>query len=432
MHDTDIAIVGGGIAGLTAAVEAARGGMRVRLFERSERVGGRGISAHEGDFTFNLGPHALYDSHFRRALDDFGVPYSGRRPKAETAERAGRFHRLPINASNIATTRLLGMRDRFEFASMFTRLMKPDDTFATTSIRDWLDANVNRPRVRETAEAIFRLVTYANAPDRISIDAIPVQAQGAAVLYIDHGWQTLIDGLERAAERAGVTFVRQARVERVARAADGYTVTLADGRRVTARSVILAVEPTVAAKLVEGPGAAALQRWADAAVPVRAACLDVALSKLPNPRRPFALSIDTPQYVSVHTTWADLAPPGAAIVSAARYLSEGEDGSAAAESLEALLDRTQPGWRDYLIYRRFMPALVVAQDVPKAANGGLAGRPGPEVPGAEGLFVAGDWVGPEGMLSDAAAASGRSAARSAIALAGREREALDEPVRMSA
>src|SRR5690606_38613905 len=121
MHDTDIAIVGGGIAGLTAAVEAALGGMRVRLFERSERVGGRGISAHEGDFTFNLGPHALYDSHFRRALDDFGVPYSGRRPKAETAERAGRFHRLPINASNIATTRLLGMRDRFEFASMFTR-----------------------------------------------------------------------------------------------------------------------------------------------------------------------------------------------------------------------------------------------------------------------------------------------------------------------
>src|SRR5690606_33827426 len=145
---------------------------------------------------------------------------------------------------------------------------------------------------------------------------------------------------------------------------------------------ILAVEPAVAAKLVEGPGAAALQRWADAAVPVRAACLDVALSKLPNPRRPFALSIDTPQYVSVHTTWADLAPPGAAIVSAARYLSAGEAGSAAAESLEALLDRTQPGWRDYVIYRRFLPALVVAQDVPKAANGGLAGRPGPEVPGA--------------------------------------------------
>jgi len=432
MHDTDIAIVGGGIAGLAAAVEAARSGVRVRLFERSEHVGGRGISANEGGFTFNLGPHALYDSHFRRALDDFGVRYTGRRPKADIAERAGRFYRLPITASNIATTRLLGMRDRFEFAAMLARAMKANDSFATTSIRDWIDANAGRPRVRETAEALFRLVTYANAPDIVSFDAIPVQAEGAAVLYIDHGWQSLIDGLHRAAGEAGVEIVQQARVERVAPAVNGYELTLAGGTRISARGVILAVEPGVAAKLVDGPGASALRRWANEAVPVRAACLDVALSKLPNPRRPFALSIDTPQYMSVHSTWADLAPPGGAIVSAARYLAPGEDGSTAAEGLEELLDKAQPGWRDYVVYRRFMPSLVVAQDVPKAAKGGLAGRPGPAVPGAQGLFVAGDWVGPEGMLSDAAAASARSAARSAVALVRRAEAALDEPVRISA
>lgn len=44
-------------------------------------------------------------------------------------------------------------------------------------------------------------------------------------------------------------------------------------------------------------------------------------------------------------------------------------------------------------------------------RGGLEGRYGPAVPDTEGLYVAGDWVGPAGMLSDAAVASGRRAAR---------------------
>ncbi|MFQ5556512.1 MAG: hypothetical protein ACE5GB_03250 [Acidimicrobiales bacterium] len=43
------------------------------------------------------------------------------------------------------------------------------------------------------------------------------------------------------------------------------------------------------------------------------------------------------------------------------------------------------------------------------------GRPGVRVPGRRRLFVAGDWVGAEGLLADAAVASGRAAAASVIA-----------------
>jgi hypothetical protein len=42
-------------------------------------------------------------------------------------------------------------------------------------------------------------------------------------------------------------------------------------------------------------------------------------------------------------------------------------------------------------------------------GGGLAGRPGPAVPGSDNLYVAGDWVGREGMLAAASLASARSA-----------------------
>ena len=78
---------------------------------------------------------------------------------------------------------------------------------------------------------------------------------------------------------------------------------------------------------------------------------------------------------------------------------------------QRLLDLMQPGWRAALVARRFLPHLTVSHALVTAAQGGTAGRPGPAVPDVPGLYVAGDWVGPEGMLADASLASARQAAR---------------------
>ena len=52
-----------------------------------------------------------------------------------------------------------------------------------------------------------------------------------------------------------------------------------------------------------------------------------------------------------------------------------------------------------------------------------AGRPGVEVPGVRGLCLAGDWIGSEGMLADAALASAKRAAEVIAGGADRMREA---------
>jgi hypothetical protein len=63
-----------------------------------------------------------------------------------------------------------------------------------------------------------------------------------------------------------------------------------------------------------------------------------------------------------------------------------------------------------VIERRFLPHMVAASALATAADGGLAGRPGPQVPEAPGLYLAGDWIGPEGWLADASLASARRTA----------------------
>src|SRR5207247_1465852 len=87
----------------------------------------------------------------------------------------------------------------------------------------------------------------------------------------------------------------------------------------TATSVLVAASPSASA-LVEDGEPTALRGWADAAIPVRVASLDVALSRLPHPGARVAFGIDRPLYFSVHSAVARLAPAGGATIHVARYL----------------------------------------------------------------------------------------------------------------
>jgi phytoene dehydrogenase-like protein len=178
-------------------------------------------------------------------------------------------------------------------------------------------------------------------------------------------------------------------------------------------TVILATNPGLAAELYP---AEPLRCWASEAVPVRAAVLDVVLTSLPNPAGRFALGFDQPTYLSVHSAVAKLTDEGRALVTTAWYRrpEEGESDAEIEAGLERSLDIVQPGWRDALLFRRFLPDLTVTSDYVRAATAGLECRPGPEIPGVPGLFVAGDWVGPEGMLGDASVSSGARAGQLAL------------------
>jgi hypothetical protein len=167
--------------------------------------------------------------------------------------------------------------------------------------------------------------------------------------------------------------------------------------------------PAAAAALVP----ATPRPWREAEPGPTAACLDLVLDRVPS-GPPGLLGLDEPVYLLRHAPPARLAPPGAAVVHVARYLHRDADHEprAGRAGLEQLARRVgvDPG---AAVTARYLHRMTVAGTTPTPTTGGLAGRPEVADPGLPGILVAGDWVGPTGLLADAALVSAERAGRAA-------------------
>lgn len=412
-----VVVVGGGLSGLVAAAYLARSGREVTLFEKGHETGGRAITNSYGDFSFNMGAHALYrKGSAEQVLKELGVRYSGGKPANRGfAVYRGELHTLPTGPLSLLKTKLLGIGDKLKFASLFGRLnFLKEARFANIAFEDWLVKEFSSEAARQTLRSLNRTLTYTNAPEIQSADQFILQGKtsyNSGVFYLDGGWQTLVDGLRETALAAGAKIITGQRVEAVEGEKRVEGVRLASGEFYRAGAVVIAATPAEASHLVRNGTHPELKKWAEQAQPARAACLDLALRCLPEPHRLFVLGIDTPIYFSVHSSYARLGPAGQVALHVAKYLRPDEKTEATQDEqeMEAFLDLVQPGWREEVLERRFLPHMIVSNYIPMAGQGGLAGRPSPVVPGLRNLYLAGDWVGPTGLLLDATLASARQA-----------------------
>ncbi len=445
----NVVIVGGGIAGLAASIYLARAGRRVTVFEKQRFLGGRAFTHLRRGYRFNIGSHTFYrGGPGAAACRELGIPIRGGMKKPwGIAIYGGRRYRLPSGWLSLLMTSLLSLNGKRELASAFFRIGRGEpDGAGSLTLREWLDRSISDDRTRVVLEALIRTHTFSNRPEEESASAALGQLKSAmkGAVYLDEGWQKIIDSLQSAAISSGVNFVTSSRVVGVnhdgssvsgvelggleldADRMDTYALAYpqplpdrVDGARLPADAVILAVDPATAASLAGAVG----DGWSSAS-PVTAACLDVALRSLPDPKCTFVVGIDEPVHLAVHSAFAQLTPKGGALVHVVRYQrgrtasSQEIDGSrtkrdagsqADEQALEEALDRAQPGWRDLVVHRRFLPAMTVTN----ALTTPTAQRPG-AVTRVRGLYIAGDWVGNQGVLSDAALSSARAAAQAIL------------------
>ena len=405
MNDRDTSIhtavvIGGGPAGLIAAAQLAEAGIRTTLLEAGSALGGRAGSRRQAGFDLNQGAHALYvGGPGLRRLRSLGIDPDRWNPVSHRSVfvRDGVAHRLP--GGTAALGRWLG-----------ALLRGRADGLERLTVSQWLTRTLADPDARASAGALVRVSTFVADHDALSADVAARQIRLAltpGVRYVRGGWGRIVDALEAQSVGRGATIRTRAAVRTVGPAgAGGWSVGL-DSDVLRADAVVVAAGTHADCRAVLGDRAPAAP-----GPPAEVSALDLGLRSLPQPGRTFGLGIDDPSYVSRHS------PPDredGVLMSLLRY----ERGPRPA--LDGFADVVQPGWRSRLAFERFLPRMVAVSAIPTPATGGLAGRPGADR--GDGLFVAGDWVGPDGWLVDAALASGTAAASGVIARAGAPRSA---------
>jgi phytoene dehydrogenase-like protein len=402
--DWDVLVIGAGLAGLAAGATATKAGSTTLVLD-AHVPGGRARVTRQNGFIFNRGVHALYKGGAGwEVLRSVGIEPQGSSPPLGRyqALAGGELHLLPTSPGSLRGTTLLGRKDKEAFAALLARLpLLHPQKHGDASVSQWIAAAGMGPAAVAAIYALIRLTTYASDMNTFAADAAVAQLQRAAsgVVYLDGGWAQLISGLAALCQvRAGV------KVTGVALAAGRVEVATSDGP-LTARSVIIAAgRPAAAIGLLPAdPG------WGDLGPEVTAACLDAGLRRVPDPG--YVLGVDAPVYAAVQSPPARQAPAGQAVVGAVRYGAT--EARADRAVLEAHLARAGVREED-VVTSRFLARMVVAGAAPIAARGGLGGRPTVDATGLPGIYLAGDWVGPTGLIADAALASGQAAAVRAV------------------
>ena len=427
----EVAIVGGGLAGLTAAVFLAGKGKNVTVIEKSSELGGRARTSVNDGFYFNQGPHALYlAGNCPKILDELNVKYSGRTVDSTNyyVIKKGKMYRLPIKLSQLLTTKLLKrFGSKIETIRFFMKLNKINiDELQRISFQEWLDKSFKNSDAKDFVKMLARIATYTYNSETLSAKLALYQIRIAigGVIYIDGGWQTLVDRLVDIAKNNGVKFVRGKNVVSIEENNDisnvnrqlPWKIKLSDGTALSYEDVIIATNPTEAYRLLRNNTAinsSFIKHLEKMEKPAKVATLDLALSKLPNPNIYGAYGLDVPLYLSLHSAFAKLSVDGNGVLfHVMKYLDSSIESNPVQDKIEmeSLLDMLQPSWRKWVVRKRFLPNMIASNTALNYSQGIMGNRPDIKVPGVNNLYIIGDWVGTEGMLADTSFSSAKTVA----------------------
>jgi squalene-associated FAD-dependent desaturase len=438
-----IVIVGGGLAGIAAALECADGGAAVTLLESRGRLGGAAYSFTRDGILVDNGQHVFLRccSAYRELLGRIGatdlvalqprlsIPVLAPGGKVGWLRRSG----LPAPfhlAGSLARYPFLGVRQRVSLARAMQALRAVDPDDPATDARSFGDWLAEHGQEEETVQAIWALIA------RPTLNLIPADASLAQAAFVfqegllcdaaagDIGYaRRPLGEIHDVAARhalavAGVKVRLRSGVTALVPEADGFRIEISGAPVLAADAVVLAVPHERAAPLLPPGSGLDRSRLAPLGsspiinlhVAYDRRVLDV----------PFAVGVGTPvQWVFDRTESSGLGCGQLLAVSlsaadAELMMTVDEFRARYLPALAELLPPAREARVDTFFVTREHAATF------RAAPGARALRPGP-ITNIPGLVVAGTWTDtgwPATM--EGAVRSGRTAARAALTIPASE------------
>jgi oxygen-dependent protoporphyrinogen oxidase len=289
--DTEVAVVGAGVSGLTTAFLLAQRGIRVEIVEATSRTGGAIATEKHDGMLYERGPNSALDTHpcIGELLAALGIANERIETRPEAATRYvakdGCLTALPMSPGAFLRTRLFSARGKLGLAR--EPFVAPAAPGTEESVARFVTRRLGRQFLDYAIEP-FVAGVYAGNPDELSVSAafprlhaleqrygslLKGQIKGARErarrgekaknvaksFSFRGGMQTLPDALTRALPPVRTS----AEAVRIGRSDDGSLEVELGGEpgttRITARSIVLAVPANAAAELMRphAPDAAA-------------------------------------------------------------------------------------------------------------------------------------------------------------------------------
>lgn len=419
-----VAVIGGGLAGITAALQCADAGCQVTLFESRPHLGGLTHSFARGGLNVDNGQHVFLRccTSYRALLRRLGVadrvelqprlaipvcsPGAGRPVWLRRTALPAPLHL----AASLLRYRPLSITERVRFALAADALRRVDPTLEATDRQNfgaWLRRHGQSDHAISALWELVGIATLNSRANQASLSlAATVFQEGLLTdaTAADIGWSLVplrelhgdpaLACLEKAGAqvRTGVTVrgIEPCDSGPVAGSAGGAWQIITDGGVSTADQVILAVPPVAAEQLLPGGSVTAAPGWSRRLGSVPIVNVHVVLDR-PVLSEPFIAGVDTPvqwvfdrtaqsglshgQYLAVSLSAADdlVNTPTAALRD--QFLPE----------LTGLLPKMRTAQlRDFFVTRERHATF-------RPAPGSAVLRP-PAVTAAGGLFLAGAWT----------------------------------------
>jgi squalene-associated FAD-dependent desaturase len=268
-----VAVVGGGLAGIAAALSAADAGAHVTLLERRPHLGGLTTSIERDGLSFDNGQHVFlrcctaYRAFLKRigASDQvylqkrLNVPVIGPDGTRSAIRRTDLFAPFHLGLS-LLRYKPLSLKERLRLLGpvwALRRMDPKDPSLDQLSFAEWLET---RGQSRRAIERLWNLIIQPTVNVSSQDASLALATQVFRIGFLDRadgadmGWSTVPlsqlhgSNARRALEEAGVEVLLNTSVTSISGSSDSFTLET-NGGHVSADRVIVATPPRTAASL---------------------------------------------------------------------------------------------------------------------------------------------------------------------------------------